>query len=115
MLPIIMMGGAGNAAHRDALRHHGINAVSTANLFNFVGDGLSKCRSELINSGINLSPRSSYVLKIRFWWTAIIGPDMVLTHWMLHFPATMRWLAKRKLGAFRMETHTSVFVFNGVL
>ena len=43
-----MMGGAGNTAHiRDALRHPGINAVSTANLFNFVGDGLAKCRSEL--------------------------------------------------------------------
>lgn len=50
--------------------------------------------------------------KIRFWWTASrIGPDMVLTHWMLHFPATMRWLAKRKLGAFGMSSDIRPFSY----
>jgi len=41
------------------------------------------------------------ISRIKFWIkTRRIGPDIPLTHWMLHFPGLARWLAVRKLGAF---------------
>lgn len=54
--PIIIAGGAGNASHlQQGLNHPLVDAVATANLFNFVGDGLSKARSALLESQINLA------------------------------------------------------------
>lgn len=39
--------------------------------------------------------------KIKFTTTANrLGPDMGITHWMLHYASTMQWLCKRKFGAF---------------
>ena len=34
------------------------------------------------------------------WMTTRLGPDMIATHWMLHFPSAMKWLCKKKFGAF---------------
>jgi cyclase len=55
-LPLIIAGGAGNESHLIAgLSLNGIDAVATANLFNFVGDGLPKARKKIIESGINIA------------------------------------------------------------
>ena len=41
------------------------------------------------------------ISRLRFWATTNrIGPDVPLTHWMLHFPGFARSLALRKLGRF---------------
>ena len=46
--PIIIAGGAGNWKHLlSGLKTKDINAVSTANLLNFIGDGFKKARLEL--------------------------------------------------------------------
>ena len=53
--PIILAGGAGNSDHLIVgLEHSRIDAVATANLLNFVGDGLKKARQELVSGGIVL-------------------------------------------------------------
>ena len=53
-IPIIISGGAGNASHfYEALKHNEIDAVSTAHLFNFIGDGLEKARKSLIKNKIS--------------------------------------------------------------
>ena len=55
-LPIIMAGGAGNYKHlSEGLKNQKISAVATANLFNFVGDGLINARSKLISLGHDLA------------------------------------------------------------
>ena len=47
--PIILSGGCGNAEHIDAgIKKNSISAISTANLLNFIGNGLQKCREQLI-------------------------------------------------------------------
>jgi len=52
---IIISGGCGNSFHiSEGLDHKKINAVSTANLLNFVGDGLKKAREEMIRKNYNL-------------------------------------------------------------
>ena len=52
-IPIIISGGAGNDNHFfEALKIKEIDAVSTAHLFNFVGDGLEKARKSLIEKKI---------------------------------------------------------------
>lgn len=54
-LPFILSGGAGRASHIvSALQLDDVQAVSTANLFNFIGDGLSRTRLEISDSGILL-------------------------------------------------------------
>ena len=54
-LPVILAGGVGNAHHLiQGLMIDEVDAVATANLFNFVGDGLTVARSEVIKSGIKL-------------------------------------------------------------
>ncbi|QRM20156.1 imidazole glycerol phosphate synthase subunit HisF [Dechloromonas sp. TW-R-39-2] len=54
-VPVIFAGGVGNTAHLAAgLADSRIDAVATANLFNFVGDGLKKARRTLVDSGVNL-------------------------------------------------------------
>ena len=53
-IPIIISGGAGNDKHFfEALKMDEIDAVSTAHLFNFVGDGLEKARKGLIEKKIS--------------------------------------------------------------
>jgi cyclase len=53
--PIILAGGVGNAAHLAAgLADSRVDAVATAHLFNFVGDGLKQARQSLISSGVEL-------------------------------------------------------------
>lgn len=43
----------------------------------------------------------SLIRRIRFWLTEPrIGPDMPLTHWMLHFPSLGRSLAESKFRSF---------------
>lgn len=54
-IPIILAGGAGNSSHlAEGLSDIRVNAVSTAHLFNFIGDGLERSREELLSKGIDL-------------------------------------------------------------
>ena len=49
--PIIISGGAGNWKHLlEGLKHKDINAVSTANLLNFIGSGFKNARIELLKT-----------------------------------------------------------------
>jgi len=55
-VPLILAGGAGHHNHLfEALSDSRVDAVSTAHLFNFVGDGLKKCREGLITKGMSLA------------------------------------------------------------
>jgi cyclase len=55
-VPLIMAGGAGNARHLlDMISHPRVDAVATANLFNFVGDGLPLARAKLIEAGVPMA------------------------------------------------------------
>lgn len=55
-LPVIMAGGVGNSGHLlEGLLHPGVDAVATANLFNFVGDGLKQARKAILDKGISLA------------------------------------------------------------
>lgn len=55
-IPLILAGGAGHHNHLfQAFSDPRVDAVSTAHLFNFVGDGLSKCREGLILEGMSLA------------------------------------------------------------
>jgi cyclase len=55
-LPVIMAGGAGNSRHfAEGLNDPRIDAVATAHLFNFVGDGLKKARYALLDRGAELA------------------------------------------------------------
>ena len=55
-IPIIISGGAGNYLHfLEVLKMEKIFAASTSNLFNFMGDGLSKAREKLLDEKIDLS------------------------------------------------------------
>ena len=52
---VILAGGAGNPSHLlIGLQHARVDAVATANLFNFVGDGLKEARNSLVSNGIVL-------------------------------------------------------------
>lgn len=54
--PLILCGGCGRSDHMlQALTRPEVDAVATANLFNFIGDGLQKARSELLDRGLNLA------------------------------------------------------------
>lgn len=53
--PVILAGGVGNAVHLAAgLADPRVDAVATAHLFNFVGDGLKQARHSLIAGGVEL-------------------------------------------------------------
>jgi cyclase len=53
--PVILAGGVGNAMHLAAgLADPRVDAVATAHLFNFVGDGLKQARQALISGGVVL-------------------------------------------------------------
>jgi len=53
-VPLIASGGAGNYNHFiEVNKFENISAYSTANLFNFIGNGLENTRNKLISNGIN--------------------------------------------------------------
>ncbi len=53
--PVILAGGVGNATHlAEGLADSRVDAVATAHLFNFVGDGLKQARHSLIDRGVDL-------------------------------------------------------------
>lgn len=55
-VPIIIAGGAGNSSHLlQGLQDDRVDAVATAHLFNFIGDGLKKARENLLDSKVNLA------------------------------------------------------------
>ena len=55
-IPIIIAGGAGNYKHFElGLNHNKVDAVATANLFNFVGDGFINARKQLISKNYNVT------------------------------------------------------------
>lgn len=55
-VPLILMGGAGNELHlQEGLELDFVSAVATANLFNFIGNGLPKAREYLLASGANIA------------------------------------------------------------
>jgi cyclase len=55
-VPVILAGGAGNSTHLAiGLADPRVDAVATAHLFNFVGDGLKQARRSLLTSGFNLA------------------------------------------------------------
>jgi cyclase len=59
-IPIIMAGGVGNSIHlAEGLKRKEIDAVATAHLFNFVGDGLERARKDLLAQGNCLAVWSS--------------------------------------------------------
>ena len=55
-LPVILAGGVGNADHLlEGILVDGVDAVSTANLFNFMGDGLPNARKYLLDNQVDLA------------------------------------------------------------
>jgi len=55
-IPVIMSGGAGNFKHfASALEYETVDAVATANLLNFIGDGLPSSRKSLLENGYNFA------------------------------------------------------------
>tara|TARA_B100000575_G_scaffold111900_1_gene89023 strand:- start:30 stop:812 length:783 start_codon:yes stop_codon:yes gene_type:complete len=53
--PVLLMGGAGKPDHFiSTLKKKEVSGIVTANLFNFLGDGLKKARSFSIDKGIRL-------------------------------------------------------------
>ena len=55
-LPIIMSGGVGSSKHfLDGFRDFRVSGVSTAHLFNFIGNGLIDARKYLLSEGIELA------------------------------------------------------------
>lgn len=54
--PLIIAGGAGNEKHLiEGLKIESVSAVATANLFNFIGDGLPNARKKIIDYGLNVA------------------------------------------------------------
>ena len=55
-MPLIVAGGAGNELHlEEALQIENVAAVATANLFNFMGNGLPNARKYLLEKNVNLA------------------------------------------------------------
>lgn len=55
-VPMIIAGGAGKPEHfEQAFAINGVNAVATANLFNFMSGGLKDTRLYLMDKGVNLA------------------------------------------------------------
>jgi cyclase len=55
-IPLIIAGGAGNENHLiEGLKIDGVSAVATANLFNFIGNGIPDARKKIIEKGINIT------------------------------------------------------------
>ena len=54
--PVILMGGAGKLEHIvNALKLKNVDGVATANIFNFLGKGLSSVRENLFQMKINIA------------------------------------------------------------
>ncbi|OGT36758.1 MAG: imidazole glycerol phosphate synthase cyclase subunit [Gammaproteobacteria bacterium RIFCSPHIGHO2_12_FULL_38_14] len=54
--PLIIAGGAGNEIHLEkGLMLENVSGVATANLFNFIGDGLPKAREKILHNGLNIA------------------------------------------------------------
>jgi cyclase len=54
--PLIVAGGAGNELHLlECLKIDNVSGVATANLFNFLGDGLPKARKAILDSNCNIA------------------------------------------------------------
>ena len=55
-IPLIIAGGAGNESHLiEGLQLSAVSAVATANLFNFIGDGLPNARRKILDLNINIA------------------------------------------------------------
>lgn len=55
-IPVILAGGAGKHGHLSSgLDDKRVDAVATAHLFNFVGDGLERARNKLLHDNYNLA------------------------------------------------------------
>jgi cyclase len=55
-VPLLIMGGAGNEKHLlEGLEVPGVSAVVTANLFNFIGNGLPNARKFMLENNANLA------------------------------------------------------------
>jgi cyclase len=55
-IPIILAGGVGNSHHlSQGMSSNKVDATATANLFNFVGDGLKEARINLLSEGFSLA------------------------------------------------------------
>jgi cyclase len=64
--PIIFSGGVGNPSHLlEGLNNRQIDAVATANLFNFVGDGLFNARDYLTQNGVDLAKWNNTFFQIK--------------------------------------------------
>lgn len=56
LIPVILSGGAGNHFHlAEGLNYDQVDAVATAHLFNFVGDGLAMARKSLLAEKYDLA------------------------------------------------------------
>ncbi len=66
-IPIILAGGAGNYHHLlEGLQQEIVDAAATANLFNFIGNGLPKARQDLLKSSISLAEwNHSKIIKLK--------------------------------------------------
>jgi cyclase len=63
-IPLIIAGGAGNEMHLiEGLKIEGVSAVATANLFNFIGDGIPNARLKIIQAGLNITNWEKYNLQ----------------------------------------------------
>lgn len=57
-IPLIFQGGVGNSKHFiEGLKNKNIQAVSTANLLNFVDDGIKQARIKILQQKINIPSR----------------------------------------------------------
>ena len=66
--PVILAGGVGNAIHlAEGLADPRVDAVATAHLFNFVGDGLKQARQSLIAGGVDLPIWNIELLEQHLW------------------------------------------------
>ncbi len=55
-IPLIIAGGAGNEKHLiDGLSLESVSAVATANLFNFIGNGLPNARKKIVEQNLNIA------------------------------------------------------------
>lgn len=66
--PVILAGGVGKATHlAEGLADPRVDAVATAHLFNFVGDGLKQARQSLIAGGVVLPVWDIQLLEQHLW------------------------------------------------
>lgn len=75
-IPVILAGGAGNVTHLGmGLEDERVDAVATAHLLNFVGDGLHKSRQRLLSAGIYLPARDIDIQDLRATLDFSEGPS----------------------------------------